>query len=158
MSTPVRIKNTNQMTFGTWQGKKLLINSNGGYWCIKLESIRNCFNNFRTDSLMNVLVNGKNTYLRKHNSNLAALRDIYISVMVCVWKMASSKPALKTPLKLYLVRISPCCRIVWLYVLQVSQTGLLLLKPLIFNRLRRSSVQVGLYIFALTEIALCFGK
>lgn len=32
--------------------------------------------------------------------------------------MASSKPALKTPLKLYLVRISPCCRIVWLYVLQ----------------------------------------
>lgn len=30
----------------------------------------------------------------------------------------SAKPDSKTPVKLYVVRVSPCCRVVWLYALQ----------------------------------------
>ena len=61
------------------------------------------------------------------------------------------------------VKALPCANIAVLsYCVVILVTGesdsLLLFKPLIFNRLRRSSVQVGLYIFAITEIARCFGK
>lgn len=35
----------------------------------------------------------------------------------------SGKVDSNTALKLYIVRVSPCCRIVWLYALQVSRAS-----------------------------------
>ena len=52
----------------------------------------------------------------------------------------SAKPDPKTSMKLYIVRVSPCCRVVWLYALQVRDSKLnLAFAAWASQRIRKSS-------------------